>query len=1015
MANYYDRVKVQTATTGTGTITLGSAATGFRTFATAGVPDGATVSYVIEEGAAWETGTGTYTASGTTLSRTVQYSSNSNNAINLAGSATVSITARASDIANVAGQTFTGKVTGVASTTSAATLNVPHGTAPTSPVDGDLWTTSAGGVFTRINNNTKTLADLESTQTFTGAKTFSSSIVANGGLTINSATAFGANAVTGSNFTISGGSVTSITDLAVADGGTGASTASAARTNLGVAIGVDVQAYDADLTTLGGGDPTPLVVTRDALSSPTLALPAIHIKSKTRDYFSAIEAVDTETHRDEIRNHAVTVDTAAFINDATDYATRRGYGTVILNDGLWLLSAAVQGTFDAILLARSNLVIRGMGYGTHIKVADDYTDAGDYRVMAPSGNTVISNFGVFDCRFDGNAANNLRNKTWTATTAVNLKDRMVTSGNKILKCTVAGTTSGSEPNPTTVGDSVVDGTVTWRYQGLEPDASTRRAYSINLAYGASNVVIGGCYFHDNPGRNVINIGAVSANPIPASDVMILNNRIKNVGGAITGNEAQNDHSSIYLQTDRGLVMGNHCWNESSWDPFLANFSRNTCAYEIHGANVIVKGNRSRFYGAGGNLVAAVHNSENNLWEGNHFLNCLSSALTLWTYDGFSNKHLTVKNNIISIGDGSTRAGVGVVFQSSDETVSSLMLENFEFSGNHCYGTTAPSTSTSFGMFLVALNGAKLNDNIFQNLGGGGISMEQSDAFLDIRNVEILRNRFIDCGVGTAVSRPYSIRMDNPAITAWASGVSLSVQSLPGLYRSNAGNYYELTAKTGSNNTANAPVHTSGSVEGADGYTWTWRASQPRMLDNIRIDFNEFDKTRQSAGTAPLPSRGINLIGGAPNHNIVVGANNKWGTITRGLHFVQSTTTLNNLCYIEPRLQVNTRTADPTSGWFSIGDYVRHNDTAGGQAPGKYCITAGACHSGAWAATTAYTRGTWVRNSTSLIVWECVKDGTSSGSEPTENTVGKVFTDGTVQWLVRDTAVAVFKALANVAA
>jgi hypothetical protein len=149
---YFNRVKFTTATTGTGTITVGSAVANFRTPADASIPDGTTVSYMIEEGAAWETGHGVTGSSGTTLTRGVLQSSASNALITLAGAATVRLTYLAEDTG------ITWKLDYSDALTTTTNITTSAGTWTTN--GGQVQCTAPGGAGGRARANTATTAIL---------------------------------------------------------------------------------------------------------------------------------------------------------------------------------------------------------------------------------------------------------------------------------------------------------------------------------------------------------------------------------------------------------------------------------------------------------------------------------------------------------------------------------------------------------------------------------------------------------------------------------------------------------------------------------------------------------------------------------------------------------------------------------------------------------------------------------------------------------------------------------------
>jgi hypothetical protein len=100
-----DRVKETTTTTGTGTVTLLGASTGYQSFSAIGNANTTYYTIASQTLSEWEVGIGTYTSSGTTLARTtVISSSNSGSLVNFsAGTKDVFVTYPAEFTANAIG------------------------------------------------------------------------------------------------------------------------------------------------------------------------------------------------------------------------------------------------------------------------------------------------------------------------------------------------------------------------------------------------------------------------------------------------------------------------------------------------------------------------------------------------------------------------------------------------------------------------------------------------------------------------------------------------------------------------------------------------------------------------------------------------------------------------------------------------------------------------------------------------------------------------------------------------
>ena len=343
-----DRVQETTTTTGTGTVTLAGAVTGFQSFSVIGNAN--TTYYAIAGGSEFEVGIGTYTSSGTTLSRTtVLESSNAGALVNFsAGTKSVfctypaekAIYADASDVVNppgaILGAPNTGSVIPFYFANQAAfpSASTYHGALAHSHADGAMYF-AHGGSWIRITNDGGPLGTPSS-----GTATNLTGLPLTTGVTGTLPIANGGTGTTSTTFTNLTTNVTGT--LPVTNGGTGAATLT------GVIKGSGTAAFSA--ATAGTDYVAPATATnftaKQTFTGATASLASAFINATEFSTISATAATGTI-------NYDVTTQSVLYYtsNASANWTVNiRGNGTTSLNtlmttgDSLTVVFLVTQGS-----------------------------------------------------------------------------------------------------------------------------------------------------------------------------------------------------------------------------------------------------------------------------------------------------------------------------------------------------------------------------------------------------------------------------------------------------------------------------------------------------------------------------------------------------------------------------------------------------------------------------------------------------------------------------------------------
>ena len=265
-----------------------------------------------------------------------------------------------------------------------------------------------------------------------------------------------------------------------------------------------------------------------------------------------------------------------------------------------------------------------------------------------------------------------------------------------------------------------------------PGAKMNFCIAIGCLYNCDGITISGNTILNNPARQSLLFGDGAPGRV-AKNIVITENLFKNFGNGISGNNAQTDHSVIYLCGENPIVTNNSFINER--DFIAEGLIPTSTAVELHSSASIVTGNVIKNFKQAF-VIAAINENQKSSIYANNVCNTIGRLAEIWSRNNCVLDDILIADNIVTQ---SYYFPLIDAYTNALTPVGKIVIEN-----NIVENTRERSTSLSNPSFYIKnVKNVIIRNNQLKKIPGG-LGLFNGSADIDI-TVDISNNSFTDCG------------------------------------------------------------------------------------------------------------------------------------------------------------------------------------------------------------------------------------------------------------------------------